>query len=48
MRAGETLPPFRVEATGALAGEHTLRVTVTSRLSPQGVPVQEVTTVYAQ
>ena len=38
MRAGETLqPPYRVEATGVQAGEHTIRVTVTSRQSPQGV-----------
>ena len=49
MRAGETLqPPFRVEATGVQAGEQTLRVTVTSELSPRGVSAQEETTVYAQ
>ncbi|MFO7903378.1 MAG: DUF7507 domain-containing protein [Planctomycetota bacterium] len=49
IRAGETLqPPFRVEATGVQAGEQTLRVTVTSRHSPQGVTRQEVTTVVAE
>lgn len=49
MRAGETLkPPFRVEAIGTQAGEQTLRVTVTSRLSPQGVTEPENTTVAAE
>jgi len=48
MRADETLqPPYRLEVAGAQAGEHTLRVTVTSRLEPQGITAQENTTVYA-
>lgn len=48
MRAGETLqPPYRVEVTGTQAGEHAVRVTVTSRFEPQGVTAQETTTVYA-
>ncbi len=49
MRAGEVLAePFRIDATGVAAGEQTLRVTVTSRLSPQGTKAHKVTTVLAQ
>lgn len=48
MRAGETLPPFKVEATGSQVGDQELKVTVTSRLSPQGVVARETTTVYSQ
>ncbi len=49
MRAGEVLaPPFRVDAVGTLAGEQTLKVTVTSRLSPHGTTAQKATTVLAQ
>ncbi len=46
VRANETLPPFRLEATGRQAGEQHLKVTVTSRLSPQGVTAEETTTVF--
>ena len=48
VRPGETLPPFHLEATGQLPGEQVLKVTVTSRLSPQGVTAQETTTVFNQ
>lgn len=45
VRAGEKLPEFRVEVTGVQVGEHSLRVTVTSRLAPQGVSSEVTTTV---
>ncbi len=48
LRARESLRPFRVLALGRQAGDHTLQVTVTSRLTPQGVQASEVTTVTAQ
>ena len=48
VRPGETLPAFRVEATGVQVGDHTMRVVVSSRLSPQGVAAEETTTVFSQ
>jgi uncharacterized repeat protein (TIGR01451 family) len=48
VRAGESLPSFHVEATGIQVGEHAIRVTVTSDLTPQGVIAQESTSVTAQ
>ena len=48
VRAGEAIPPFHVEATGAQVGEHKFRVVVTSQLSPQGVVAEESTSVTAQ
>ncbi len=49
VRAGETVvPSFHVVAVGAEVGEHKIRVVVTSRLSPQGVVAEEVTSVTAQ
>jgi hypothetical protein len=48
VRAGESLPSFHVEATGVQIGEHTMRVTVTSELTPQGVIAEESTSVTAQ
>ncbi len=45
VRAGETLPSFRLSVTGQSPGEQTMKVIVQSRLSPQGVTAQETTTV---
>ncbi len=48
IRRGETHPPFQLSATGVQIGDHTLRVSVTSQLSPQGVVAEETTSVTAQ
>jgi hypothetical protein len=44
---GETLdrPPYRIEVRGLKAGQHKLRITATSRLSPNGVVAEAQTTV---
>jgi len=49
VRAGETVAPsFNVGAKGVQVGEHKVRVTVTSELSPQGVVAEEFTSVTAE
>ena len=48
IRAGETIRSFQLTATGVQIGDHTLRVSVTSQLSRQGVMMEETTSVTAQ
>jgi uncharacterized repeat protein (TIGR01451 family) len=48
MRPNETVNSLRVEAVGVEEGTHTVRVTVRSRLSPNGVTAEAKTTVTAQ
>jgi uncharacterized repeat protein (TIGR01451 family) len=48
IRGGETLPSFHLSATGIQIGDHRIRVSVTSQLSPQGVLAEETTSVTAQ
>jgi hypothetical protein len=43
--AGETLNPYRIEIRGQKAGQHKLRITATSRLTPGGVVAEATTTV---
>jgi hypothetical protein len=42
---GETLPQFRIDATGAKVGKQAVRVTVRSKLSPAGTTADSDTTV---
>ena len=46
MRPGEQLPRIRISASGKVAGDQTLKVKVTSRLTEEAVEVEETTTVY--
>jgi uncharacterized repeat protein (TIGR01451 family) len=45
VRAGEQLPPFRIEIQGVKPGRHKLRISATSALSPSGVVSEAETTV---
>lgn len=47
VRAGETLPPFRVEVRGKQIGKHTFKVRVNSFRSAQPVDAEQDTTVNA-
>jgi uncharacterized repeat protein (TIGR01451 family) len=47
VRAGEQLPPFRIEVQGTTPGRHKLQVKVTSTASPDGVFADSETTVAA-